>query len=112
MTLTCHDPHMIQPSRPYRPPLPALARPRQPSRPPPHHSAPCGQVPTLPKDVMRKAFEELGALYLIYWRQDGSTPPAAYRLPPAAYRLPPAACRLPPAAYRFHLLSMLPSLLF
>ena len=30
------------------------------------------QVPTLPKDVMRKAFEELGALYLIYWRQDGS----------------------------------------
>jgi predicted membrane chloride channel (bestrophin family) len=30
------------------------------------------EVPTLPKDVMRKAFEELGALYLIYWRQDGS----------------------------------------
>ena len=29
-------------------------------------------MPTLPKDVMRKAFEELGALYLIYWRQDGS----------------------------------------
>jgi predicted membrane chloride channel (bestrophin family) len=30
-------------------------------------------VPTLPKTVMRKAFEELGALYLIYWRQDGDS---------------------------------------
>ena len=29
------------------------------------------QVPTLPKGVLRKAFEELGALYAIYWRQDG-----------------------------------------
>ena len=29
------------------------------------------EVPTLPKDVLRKAFEELGALYAIYWRQDG-----------------------------------------
>ena len=29
------------------------------------------EVPTLPKDVLRKAFEELGALYTIYWRQDG-----------------------------------------
>ena len=36
---------------------------------------------------MRKAFEELGALYLIYWRQDGSTPPPASRLPPPASRL-------------------------
>ena len=69
-------PFVCQPSRLPR----ALAGARQPSRPPPHHFASCGQVPTLPKDVMRKAFEELGALYLIYWRQDGSTPPAACRL--------------------------------
>ena len=29
------------------------------------------QVPTLPKEVMRRAFEELGALYVIYWARDG-----------------------------------------
>jgi predicted membrane chloride channel (bestrophin family) len=29
------------------------------------------KVPVLPKGVMRAAFEELGALYVIYWAQDG-----------------------------------------
>ena len=29
--------------------------------------------PTLPKEVMRRAFEELGALYMLYWARDGNT---------------------------------------
>lgn len=30
------------------------------------------QVPTLPKEAMRAAFEELGALYVLYWAPDGN----------------------------------------
>ena len=31
------------------------------------------QVPNLPKDVIRRAIEELGAVYLMYWKRDGDT---------------------------------------